>query len=95
MSVFHLARWHLMSEVSQDWQMYILVVVLSCSVTLKEHTHTHTHMHGHYPLDFIFQFFFPGGGVGRSNVFLSHSSSERKHTQASSSSLLIETVASR
>lgn len=62
LSVFHLARWHLMSEVSQDWQMYILVVVLSCLVTLKEHTHTH--MHGHYPLDFIFQFFFPGGGGG-------------------------------
>lgn len=46
LSVFHLARWHLMSEVSQDGQMYSFVVVLSCSVTLKEHTH----MHGHLPL---------------------------------------------
>lgn len=71
LSVFHLARWHLMSEVSQDWQMYILVVVLSCLVTLKEHTHTH--MHGHYPLDFIFQFFFPGGGGGGGGVPMSFS----------------------
>lgn len=75
MSVFHLARWHLMSEVSQDWQMYILVVVLSCLVTLKEHTHTCTDIN---PLDFLFHFFFFQGVL---NVFLSHSS-ERKHTQA-------------
>lgn len=88
MSVFHLARWHLMSEVSQDWQMYIMVVVLSCSVTLKEHTH----MHGHYPPPLTFFSIFVFQGV--CNVFLSHSS-ECKHTQASSSSLLIETVASR
>lgn len=36
MSVFHLARWHLASEASQVWQMYILVVVLICSVTWKK-----------------------------------------------------------
>lgn len=53
LSVFHLARWHLMSEVSQDWQMYILVVVLSCSVTLKEHTHARTLP----PLTFFLFFF--------------------------------------
>lgn len=67
-------------RVSQDWQMYILVAVLSCSVTLKEHTHARTLP----PLDFIFHFCFVSGGF---NVFLCHSSSECKHTQAWSFSL--------
>lgn len=60
MSVFHLARWHLMSEVSQDWQMYILFELLS------DFKGTHTHMHGHYPpapLTFSFFLLFCFRGV--------------------------------
>lgn len=60
---------------AQDRQMYILVVVLSCSETLKEH------IHRHQPRPTYFVFVFRRGF----NVFLSHSSSDCKHTQASSS----------
>lgn len=63
MSVFHLARWHLMSEVSQDWQMYILFELLSDF----KGTHTCTDITPH-PLDFLFYVIiflvfvlFPGG----------------------------------
>lgn len=36
-SVFHLARWHLMSEFAQDWQMY----VFSCAFDFDDFKEKH------------------------------------------------------
>ncbi|KAM7372247.1 hypothetical protein PAMP_009427 [Pampus punctatissimus] len=77
-----------MSEVSQDWQMYILAVIVELLSDFKG-THTHTDI---IPSLTLFLFVF--GGF---HVCLSHSS-EHKHTRALSSPshlFLIETVTSR
>lgn len=81
---------------AQDRQMYILIVVLSCLETLKEQAHIHRQPSPPLPLFPTFSLFliFRRGF----HFFLSHSSSECKHTQASSSPSnlsRVETVASR
>lgn len=90
MSVFHLARWHLMSEVSQDWQMYILAVIFEL---LSDFKGSHTNTHGHHTL--LDSSFLLYGVIMSFSVIPLNTNT---HTQALSSPshvLLIETVAPR